>query len=498
VLKLLSTISRRNYEVKVLADFTAPFHAPKFTNEEFEARKAAYVAKYGYTVSVPAWDDIIHITKFKPLTDEEKALWTDRRYDEIPPQRLADIREEKARKKKKYLTMLADPSPKIARDAAAILTAIDDVQDAVSTLACVGMIAAVVIGGTAAATILGPLGIILGVSTLLNIINPMSHFNKLLKRRKTGRAAKRELERYTDKNPFSKKAKLKLAKRLKKFRPTIGNALEALQVTDNVFGYGISLGPVMGFVQGAISGAIRTAAGQKVTWEGMSNEPNTAETAASKAAIANSFYHSYDWKSDASDEFISIIGAMLSMQVLYESFQEKPSWELVEDIGNYLVEAPRPTDPLLIEIFEEEGVDFETAFVWPQNGQRFISIDDLQRSLDMKATANLMSYGTKNNHSLEAFIALGAADDFALNFLAACESPEQIVIDYLRTERIVITILDNGWVYPDGITAAQIQKFEDWCWVHEYMNTQPTGKEIFYYAEVFCGFTWERSNDELR
>lgn len=498
MLTIVSTLSRRKDEVKVLADFTAPFHAPKFTNEEFEARKAAYVEKYGYSITVPSIGDIIHLKAFVPMTDEEKKLWTERRYDEIEPGRRSDIEEEKYRKKQKYLAMLADPSPKIARDVAGILTALDDIQDAVSTLACVCMIGAAIVGGTTAAAVLGPIGLILGASTLLNLINPMSHINKPFKFVSTGRAAKRKLEKQTDKNPFSKKAKLKLAKRIRMFRPSIGNLLEALQVTDNIFGVGISLGPIVGFAQATASGMIRTGMGEDVTIRMKKTRDPDYLTPAARIAIANSFYHSYDWQSDVSDETMSIYAASMMMQVLYESVQEWNPFEEVTDIGSYLVECPQPSDPLTIEILQEEGFDFETGCVWPQNGERLISISDLQRSVYLKATANLRTYGTKNNHSLEAFNALTAADDFALNFLAACESPEQIVIDYLRIQRIVITILDNGWVYPEDITDAQIRKFEEWCYVHDYMNTQPTGKEIFYYAEVFCGFTWERSAYELR
>ena len=99
---------------------------------------------------------------------------------------------------------------------------------------------------------------------------------------------------------------------------------------------------------------------------------------------------------------------------------------------------------------------------------------------------------------MEAYNALTAADDFAMNFLCAVEGPDQVRLDYLRTERIVMIILDNGWIYPEDITEAQIQKFEDWCYVHEYMNTSPSGKEIQHYAETFCDFSFIRSPDETR
>jgi len=524
-----------------MAEYLAPFHAPKFTDEEFEAQKAKYVAKHGYTVTVPAWDDIILLTKFKPMTEEETQLWKARRYDEIPEDRRADIRHEKARKKAKFIAMLGDPSPKIARNAAAILTSLDDVQDAVSTLACVGMIGAAVIGGPVAAAVLGPLGLILGASQLLNMLNPMSRFSKAMKGPATGRAPKRILEKQTNKNPFSKEAKLKLggwnpsmpppegmtvpkgtvwpadwkqgdpfpkgvrvAKgtkipigRLKKFKPSVGNALEALQVTAGIFGVGICLGPIMGFVQGAISGVIRSTMGERVKLATSAPTPTKYEIAAAKALRATALMHGITWYSDASDETTSIFAASWAMSALYSSVEDWNPIDEIEDIGSYLTECPQPTDILTIEILEEAGFDFEKGCVWPQNGQRWISISDLQETTEKQAAANLRHYAEENNHTLEAFSALSAADDFALNFLAAIEGPDQIVIDYLRTERIVINILDAGWAYPEDITPAQVQKFEDWCYVHEYMDTQPKRKDIWNYAEIFCGFTWEKSPEEF-
>ena len=525
-----------------MAQWTAPFHAPKFTDEEFEAQKKAYTDKHGYTVTIPTFSDIIHLRPFEPMTEEEKVLYTgtraltqeekdnywikhpgknppDRKLietpevipagmnpaewrkslrDQIPIGRLLDIKKEKQRRKDKYLAMLADPSPKIARNAAAILTALDDVQDAVSTLACIGMVAAAVIGGPIAAAVLGPLGLILAAGTLLNLLNPMSRLRKMGGGVGTGRAAKKRLEKQTSHNPFSKKAKVGLAKRIAKFRPSIGNALEALQVTDGIFGIGVSIGPIMGFVQGAIAGVIRSGLGEKVTLAVGSPGPSSVNNAAAKALRATALLHGYAWHSDATDETMMIYAASLAMQALYPTLEEYNPFDEIEDLGDYLVECPQPTDVLTREILEEEGIDPDDACVWPQNGQRWISIGELQETTAEQAAANLRHYAEENNHTMEAFNALTAADDFALNFLCAVEGPENVRVDYLNIERIVITILDNGWVYPEEITEAQIAKFEDWCYVHEYMDTQPTAKEIQHYAEIFCGFTWQRSPEELR
>jgi len=362
-----------------MADWTAPLHAPSFSDDAFEKQREAYVKKNGYTVTIPTLDDIIHLNPFTPMTEKEKELWSGTRlltqeeqdeyrnkppYKEpparkatdapskketgytpaewrkqqralIPIGRLMDIKEEKQKKKDKYLAMLADPSPKIARNAAAILTSIDDIQDAISTLACVGMVAAAIIGGPIAAAVLGPLGLILGASTLLNLLNPMSHLRKMGGGSASGRAAKIRLEKQTSHNPFSKQSKVSLAKKLKKFRPTVGNAIEALQTTDQIFGVGISIGPIMGFVQGAISGVIRSAMGEKVTLAIGSPKPSKMNDAAAKALRATALLNGYQWHSDARDETLAIYAASLGMQALYNTVQDWNPVEEVQDIGSY-------------------------------------------------------------------------------------------------------------------------------------------------------------------
>ena len=59
-----------------MANWTAPFHAPKFSDEEFEAQKKAYTDKHGYTVTIPTFSDIIHLRPFEAMTENEKELYT--------------------------------------------------------------------------------------------------------------------------------------------------------------------------------------------------------------------------------------------------------------------------------------------------------------------------------------------------------------------------------------------------------------------------------------
>lgn len=481
-----------------MADWLAPFHLPKFTDAKFKKMREAYVKKHGYTITVPVFDDIIKWKLFKPMTEEEKKAWKKKDFSKFPLARLQEIMDEKASKKAKFIAMLADPSPEILSAAGAIMTSLDDAQDALSTLAVIGMITAAVVGGTTASLLAGPVGVLAGAAALLNLLNPLGRLKGLAGKAKTGRGAKKDLEKFSDKNPYSKKAKANMIKKMKKFRPGFSNAIEALQVSAGIFGIGVSIGPIMGFVQGYLSGLVRKAAGQKVQ---MTTNPHSVPAhveLAQRTLKSQAVMHGYPWKSILSDEMASIIACNLSRQVIEPYLTDWNPFDQVDDLENVMIKAPRPTDILTLEVIEEAGKNLEDICNWPQNGQPWISLGALQESTASTATENLTHFAQENAHDPMALVTLQNAHDFALGTIEAIEGPGHVYIEYSAIERIVIIVLDNGWMYPDDITDAQVVKFEDWCYVHDYMNTVPTATDIFRYAEVFCGFTWARSPDEYR
>lgn len=481
-----------------MANWTGPVHLPKFTKKEFEEKKRKYNEKYGYTITLPAFDQVIHVNMPHPMTPEEISLWKQRKYDEIPPARLETIRRVKTQKKAKFLAMMGSPAPKIVRSAGAIMTALDDLQDAVSTLACVGMLVAAVAGGTTAAVLAGPLGWVVGASAILNMINPFSRMKGPKFKPYTGMSAKRDAEDLTKKNPFTKKARVRVAKKIKSFKMGTGNYVEALQVTDNIFGVGVCLGPIVGLAVDLISGGVYKLFGKKVGFATMPAAVPTHITKAGRAAIANAVFHGYLHKTDFNDEINSLFAANLAMQALEPYLPEWSEVMETEDLASYEMQAPRPTDILTLEIIEEAGYTLDEVCNWPQNGEQFISLGELAETTAPIAAENLRHFAEKNKNSALAFIAGQNAHDFALHSLAAWEGDDQVEIEYLPTSRIVITILKRGWCYPEDVTDAQVQKFEDWVYVHEYMGTVPTGKEIQRYAEVFCEFSWAKSEDDYR
>jgi hypothetical protein len=522
-----------------MANWTAPFHLPKITDLEFDTAKEKYNKAHGYTIDVPAIGDIIQLKPFKPLTEQETKLWTGkipaseipriemsvadinawmaagkgpppttrkRTPDEqkeyrrtlkqqIPEERRFEISKEMEARRRRFKAMLGSPSPEVARTAGAILTAMDDLQDALSTLVCIGALTATMIGGTTAALIAGPLGWIAGGAAFLNLLNPINRLRGFGGKAAKTRQSKKDIERHTDHNPFSKKARAKYAKNIKKFKPSLGNAIEALQVTSGVFGVGISIGPIMGLAQDVISGAVRHMMGQdvKVTFAGKPAAEHVQT--AQKAMKALAVVHGQEWKSDLELDTMTFLAANLATQVLDPYIQEENPFTAVEDLAQLEIEAPKATNPLTIQVIEEEGHTVEEYQIWPQNGKRWISLLELQEKTEILARKNLEHFSDQNKHSELAFFGAQNAHDAALRTIEIIEGKGSVKVEYTHIERIVLTVLDNGFEYPPDLSDAQREKFEGWCMMNEYMDLQPSWKEIWNFASTHCGFTFAKAEE---
>lgn len=540
-----------------MPDWGAPFKLPKWTDEKFEKAKTAYNKKHGYRVTVPAISDIIQLVPFKPLTDKETKQWTgdikaaeipsvpltteeidtwiktkkgsppktrrpnaeeQKEYkaalkDQIPPDRREEIRVEKQRKKDRFVSMLQSPAPKILRSAGSVMVALDNAQDAIATAGVLGMIAGTVLGPSAAAMLATPVGILAGTAALMSAINPMSYMKWPKGRTAAGRAAKRDLEKWSDKNPFSKKARWKTTEKMKKFRPGMSNLIEALQVTQNIFGIGLCLGPIMGLAQDMLSGLARQWTGEKVDYtlspdkyrvekarpkpptpaKAVKPPPETPKHVQQAMKDLKSYNAAFatPWHSDELEQAKLMIAANLSLQVVTPYLSDWNAFDQVKELSDVMIEAPQPEDVLTIEAILETGHSLEEVCNWPQNGERWITTGDLFDASATQAAENLTHFAEANRNSELAYVACQNAHDFALGSIEAIEGPGSVSVEYSPTERILLIILGNGWRYPDDITPAQVQKFEDWCYVHDHQNTTPTGKDIWRYAEVFCGFSWK-------
>lgn len=230
---------RRDYNERTWIDFTGFY--PKFPTEEFNKRRDQYQAKYGNTVNIPGFQDVIHITPKEQISAEERAahIWA---IERGLPSPLTPAQQQVMKYKKfRFLKALASATPAWMKTAGAIGTTLDNVEDAFITIVVLGRIA-VKIAPKLTKGLMPGLGWVLTGADILNLFNAASWVSFAANKHK------RLIEDMAEKNPFHAKAKAARTMKLKRTTPSFGEFLEILQTTDQLFGVGLCLGGLMGMV----------------------------------------------------------------------------------------------------------------------------------------------------------------------------------------------------------------------------------------------------------
>lgn len=183
-----------------------------------------------FLVQIPAWQDIFIFDNERVFDSRSRA------------QARRDMAEALAR----------SPTPANLREVGEILTTLDDIQDEAATLATVLMIAE-----KAAGRAIPGVGQIATVADALNVIGALAR-----PATGSGLPGKRGKRAAVDKakatgNGYQQR--LEDLRRTGKLGVGVGDLLQGLQATESLFGVGVQLGPIMGFLGDAFWGLVRGA-----------------------------------------------------------------------------------------------------------------------------------------------------------------------------------------------------------------------------------------------
>lgn len=185
-----------------------------------------------------------------------------------------DDRSRRERSLDYFDSLQQSPTPPSFREAAEILTALDDIQDEAATLttalALVSRVAGRSIPGIGqialAADVLDILGAVTRPGTLSSFPGLRGKRQILDKARSSRNSYAGRVEEQRRFLELDSRARGDLGPRLdpgrplpRDFRLGWGDAVQALQATDSLFGTGVQLGPVVGFLQDAFWGVVRGA-----------------------------------------------------------------------------------------------------------------------------------------------------------------------------------------------------------------------------------------------
>ena len=212
---------------------------PKFSTEEFKQMRERFQARYGTEINIPGFEDIIHIGTMAKISDREMAAHRAAQKMKLPSPLTAPQLRTLAVKKARFLRALKSPTPSWVNNIASVACALDNIEDGLVTLSVFGRLGSYVTKKLWQREIPGVGWVMLGAD-ILNFFNMISWATF------AASGGKRKLEDLAERNPFHKKAKARRAMKLKRTWPAFGEALEIAQTCDQLFGYGLCLGGLVG------------------------------------------------------------------------------------------------------------------------------------------------------------------------------------------------------------------------------------------------------------
>jgi len=432
-----------------MPDWKAPFHLPRLTPEEYAKRKAAYVKKHGYTVTYPGTEDFIRIEITKPITNEEQIHWVDKDFGFFSKERLEEIQVFKRRRKEQFLKMLASPTPAIFNARSSYIAAIDDTQDAISTLAAIGKLAVRRLSIPIASLIAGPVGWLMRTADLLNIATTV------VTPERPKRISKRQMDSLTSLNPKSRKIIWRRTQNMSTQGFHGGDAIQAAQVSGDVYGVGISLGAFMAFPVDFLSGVVRGVAGQPVDFKLQALDIPFWHIVAKKALKAVCCMLTAPTREfiPAFDE--TLLTAQLAAQI-DSSFTKilNPSVDIPKP-GSLESQAPTVTHLITRQVISELGENPDEGVAWPSTGQRWSTYVDISNSGFQNATKHFSDWNEENKYSPNAFLASINAVE-SLHYLGECYGGiGTVAYDFTAANKFTHSLAWADYAFPHYYNVAQ-------------------------------------------
>lgn len=473
-----------------MAKYEFPVKLHRFTSKEFTAIKAKHIAKYGYTINIPGFSDIVKLGQDNPPTEEELSKYRSDKPGELGEKRWQEIKALKQRKKESFLRMMSSPSPTWMTNIGTAMTFLDDINDTLGTAAMVARLTAHMLPKAFSKVLMGPAGWALAAADIANIGMTLSRLPlKAVK-------LKPKLHKGLGLNPFSKKARVARAAKLRSVGISKGELIEALQTTDNIVGVGLCLGPIMGLIQDVIFGTYRVMQGKKVRISVDFPTLLPYEAMGLKAMKAAFMLMSGGQELSDDDHARSVLAFNAAIQVAYPIVKFWHPIDKISNINNLEILAPMPIDPLTLEILHWEGIDPRRHRGWLHVDKEYSTCTDLWDATESMIDSSFHEYCNRNKHNQMGLMTAQTAVDATQNIYALTEGEDQVELDYSYTEKAIHKMFDNGYRFVERTTPVQLECFAQTIerWGEEGFN--PTWKDIMRRMFDYCRIRFTHKTPE--
>jgi hypothetical protein len=412
---------------------------PRTDKKSFDDLKKEYTDKYGYIIKIPKLEDIFHLV----------------------PNALKSNAQIKAEKRQGLMNILASPQAISGpwNWYTTAMTWMDNIQDTGSIIyPAVSMLARW--APKAFGRLVPVFGWMMLGTDLLNWLLNLGRLNF------TGMGGKRSWCDGQKHNPFHKTSQWLRKERIRNYKPGMADLIQVAQVTDQVTGFGISLGPVMGAAFDVLWGGYRYLKGDPVRFALDVPDMFEHEKIAGRGLAASGLINSFGQVFSEEMHFWSLLVGAISARIFTPAAHDFDIMGSVEDPMNVMVPAAIPQDPITIEVIREAGLNVEDGVRWPYNGQKEIALGDLWDELVPRNTQVFRDYCFRHSKDWYGYV-IATAWDQVTSAMGFAFDPTGEVVEDDTTEMKALFKMVKAAILPTA-TVTQAQSDEFWEWVNGY------------------------------
>jgi len=428
-----------------------PVKLPRFTTAEFEAKKAAYTAEFGYQVNIPGWNDIIHWNVIPEPSDVELAYYRKKDITRLGDKRYNDIKTLMEGKRAAYQRILSSPAPAWVRNAGSALTFLDDINDTLGTLGVVCRAIAHELPKALSKFVMGPAGWLFTAADIANIAMTLTRLPWKTRR------LQHELHATLRDHPLSKKARLKRSYKLKRIGLSKGETIELFQTTDNVLGYGLCLGPIMGLLYDIPSGLYHHIRGEKVVIMGLPEPLLWFDRIWSNSlkSLAELFYGSPPiLHEDQNKAAVAMHYCALAMQ---NALQLTAELDLIPPVEGIQILPRTPEHPSTLEVIQEYGHDPKKNLGYPSSDTFYQDASHHWEKNREDIAAGVKKWMNNGRSDFQTMIAAQNAVAAGQMAMANLFGENEVEWEYDPVTATLLKLYNEGLTLPQDVNIQDVQ-----------------------------------------
>ena len=288
-------------------------------------------------------------------------------------------------------------------------------------------------------------------------------------------------------NPASRKLRARVAKRFARKGLSKGELIEALQVSNSMFGYGLGLGAAFGLLFDIPSGIYRHVRGESVRVTGLPRPLLWFDKHWSRnlKTLAELWVAHEGWMDDILGK--SMVAAKMCTDMLKQMFGSASAFESLPPLDELETPIQMPSHPLTEEVIREETPNIEEFLNWPSTGKKWKAIlHNWDNDVD-QINENIRGWLARNAFDMESYLCSQNAIESAFEMVSLIDGDEAVDWRFDSTSQSLLTTLNNDYRFPEDMTEDQGICYANLMSQYDTLDIDPGAEEIVRVSNERCG-----------